>query len=228
MPNATMKTYWDLTPSERAELADDAFARYIDIDLMQNGIQPVDTPVLMAVPEVPAPTREAFGIGDDIWFDTPEKAATYAGLGAMRTDYDYPTGFEYKKLTPKCSSPVVQSKRFYTDAELLTLGDLMKTAQEALNTNEKLLRDYKNALASRDEAVASILGDRKTQASNLYFYQRVRRTFEEYLGMTEGDHNMAAQFLCKAYPNLDANALESFTGLDISPLALAEPLSVSP
>ena len=209
-----MITYFDVPPRERAEMTDEAFGRYMDIALMEAGIPPLTIPELQDVPAVPEPTHPAYGIGDDIWFDTPEKASAYAALKPMRSDYEYSTGYEHKKLVPQCpDGGVVQSKCFYTEAELLALSDLMRTAKTRREENEKALKVYKDAMADRSAAGEALHEDRCEQIAKLNHAKEVKQTFDVYCEMTEGDHKLATKFLHKAYPHLDVALVEEMIGL---------------
>lgn len=195
-----MKSYWDYKEKERAKLSEQEVQELLDIELMIKGVKKISAPVLKDIEEVSVATETWFEV-DGIFFQNAEAAQKFLALNPKKSTYDYACGYDYHYAAP--IEQTIEQKQLYSQQHLLNLATILKKNKEAKQENEKLLSEYDKAIKEQNKVLDFVWQDYwrcKARASEL---QQIVETNAVYLKMTNGDKNMALEFLKKVYSEAD-------------------------
>lgn len=224
----SLKTYWDLSERDRAELTREDVERYADVELMTKGVLRVEAPKLEPVPQAPEPDLEIFTVTAaghakiDIAFATTEQARAFVDLKPMRRDSHYVNGSWIYYVEPEtewkigaereCSKGLADLRR-----------DEFRQAHEVKARNEKASDAYQKALTAQQEALSDMWSDWHRQQGKAHNLKRVVDTLESYTLTASGDRSVAFRFLRKAFD--DETILEAVEWFEFE---VPQPFMVSP
>jgi hypothetical protein len=196
-----MKTYWDLSEKERAELSRDDVAKFIDAELMTKGVLSVPTLALVPVPETQAPTTTLYQIGDsysgiDLAFRTEQDARAFA-IGAMRIERDWESDSSFvRPITETAVRTVPIAER---DA-VMAIRPALKAAKVAAEENRKRREAHEAQQREVEKTLESMWADWNACIAKAERMSRIRETAAKYKALAEGDSGIAGRFLLKVFP----------------------------
>ena len=85
-----IKTYWDFSEKERANMKSTEVESYIDVELAINGILKPQQPILQAIKAVEVPKKSYYQVGS-LLFDTQEQAELVIRQSPKTANYDWLT-----------------------------------------------------------------------------------------------------------------------------------------
>jgi len=206
-----MKTFWDLTDRERAELDPDQVRYYENVELMSAGVLEPLRPDLEPVPNAPKPTRDVVvvRVGGyrllDVGFTANESAREF--LRQLETGQALVIGSEY---VGGKSIPVIEKandlrlvvESAFTAEEKAESSIAVRKASEVAERNRKLQEDYDASVLQRDAVLSKLRDELRRCQETGRRLGRIRATFAEYLD-TAGDPSVALRFLVKAFGGND-------------------------
>ena len=195
-----MKTYWDYTERERAELTEAEVGSMLDVELMSKGVLKVAEPVLRPTEAVNIPTTMYFECGDVI-FTTAEQAAQFFSLNPMRQSYDYNVGYDYK-YAQGLSGEIKQVKLFNL-ADLTNLKNVLTKNNEAEKHNKSAREEFEKAMKKVNQVTEGVWQDWCEQKRTAARHQKLMDTMSEYMVLTKNDDALANTFLLKVYTQED-------------------------
>lgn len=203
-----MKTYWDLSESERASLSQEDVLRYVDAELMLKGVLKVKPPALEEEPAMPEEdarvyvvrTKGKYGKSEmGCAFATIEAANAFIALKPLRLESDW-LGQESVSFVAPGSEFEIAEVAVYTETLKNAAHADLKRASTIRQNNEKLRQEHATALRAQEEALRGMWEDwvacREAEAK----LRAVADTFEDYKRTADGDSSVASAFLAKVYP----------------------------
>ncbi len=213
-----MKTYWDLSEQERADLAADDVQRYVDAELMLKGVLKVIPLALEPVPKVPEPTTKAFvvrfagkyGRADSgVAFATLEAAQAFVALRPLTLGSEYLDSTSVQYTVAVGDAEIAEVPIFTEEAKNAVRNELKKAAAIAA-TNSKRTEEYGNAVREQEKALSGLWEDWTRCREENARLRAVADTFADYT-RTAGDEATASKFLAKVYPaEIIAEAAQRF------------------
>lgn len=191
-----MKTFWELTKRERAQLDAEAVKALLPLHLMEKGVKRPAEPQLLPILEVNLKPAGRVFIAAGVAFKTLEQAEALFRLEPQKLDRNWRHSGEQKFLTPHDYH--IQQEHFFTEGDIDATQSILKTNAEHRSSNEKEQKEFAeatNAVNDVNQEVWSEYWLCKTEARK---HAQVKNLFNEYLKMTEGDETMAYRFLKKA------------------------------
>lgn len=195
-----MKTYWDYTEKERAELTEEEVRGLLDVELMTKGVKKITVPVLKSIQEVSVASEIWFEV-DGIFFKDADTAQKFLTLDPRKSTYDYACGYDYHYACP--IEQKIEQKTLYSQQGLLNLSTVLKQNKQAKEENEKLTSAYDKDIEEQNKILDAVWSDWwrcRDRASEL---QKIVDTKAEYLKMTDNNEDMALDFLKKVYSEED-------------------------
>lgn len=198
-------SYWDLTEQERATLTEDEVTQHEDYELMQAGIVRVAEVEEPPKPTLPEPDLTVYRLKrghteSDIAWLTAEEAATVRS-GAMWISRHY--FGNYSTSVSVVNEEAGETEVIGVAAYSKAAYDRHRADMERYGEAEKQLTDQRRAYEKSCEAQRKALEGmwedwhrcRKLAAEA----QQVKATRREYIELCDGDADLAATFLAKAY-----------------------------
>ena len=178
---------------------------------MEAGITAEPILNLLPVPEIPKPTLTVYGVmnryNDGLWgFPTHAAASEAASKVTIQV---YPYGTQDHEDDDNGAGLAVKTKNIYTAEEYRKLSPIMKEIEAAKRHNDaetKRRQEWEDTKKAVDD---QLLEDYQAYATELYYEQQVRNTYASYLTAANGDAEIALNFLVKAFPAYDREALEA-------------------
>ncbi len=212
-----MRTYWDLSVTERGALVLEDVQRYVDAELMLKGVLKVKPLALETAPDMPTPSGKSFvvrvpgkyGRQDvGVAFSKLSDAQAFLDLRPMGMGSEYVVNTTVAYLTPIVDPEIVELAIF-TEAEKATvMGDLKRTAA-ILAANEKRTEEHRVASKVQEDALRGLWEDWNECRDHTAKLHAVADTFAEYKRTAGGDEAIAVSFLRKVYTDeLIAQAAE--------------------
>lgn len=197
-----MKTYWDHSEKERAELSREDVQSLLKFELMEKGVVAPSDPEYLpeTAPELPTTTMYRVKCGyssGDLLFATADNAAQAIALSAGWTKTEYLAGTHLQTVD--------YSELEISTCELNSAADIAKhrSALEEAASNKaanKKARDAFNAECNAVEEVTShVWEDWHEMRAKLARLTSVNETLDEYLEMCDGNESLAKEFLAKAF-----------------------------
>lgn len=176
---------------------------------MEAGITSEPVLNLLPVPEVPKPSLTVYGVmnryNDGLWgFPTHAAAAEAASKVTIQV---YPYGTQDREDDDSGAGLAIKTKNIYTAEEYRKLAPIMRQIEEAKRHNaeeEKRLKVWEDTKKEVDD---KLLEDYQEYATALYNEQQIRNTHASYLEAANGEEAIAFNFLVKAFPAYDLDAL---------------------
>ena len=177
---------------------------------MEAGITAEPILNLLPVPEIPKPTLTVYGVmnryNDGLWgFPTHAAAAEAASKVTIQV---YPYGTQDHE-DDDGAGLAVKTKNIYTAEEYRKLSPIMKAIEAAKRHNDAEEKRLEAWEETKKEVDDRLLEDYQVYATKLYNDQQVRTTYASYLTAANGDIEIALNFLVKAFPAYDRDALEA-------------------
>jgi len=213
-----MKSYWDLTEKERAELTD--LSAYEKIELMEQGIIVPAEPEYEKVLEVDVPTHKVYRLTYNsrynslpIHFNDLIQAEEVAAAlrGGMTLESDYNTGKSFVRTVEEIS---ITTQDVCEECDINRSRSALAEAKAAKNRNKNLRAEYRKACEKQSETLSEMRDDWYKCQGTLRRMQKIRAVWEDYLETCGGDRDVALKFLRKAY---DLEEIEQMRGwLDVN------------
>lgn len=219
-----MKTYWDHTPRERAEMTEDVVRGLLDAHLMERGVLRVAAPVIKKLKQVPELKRQTvwvvcvkgqYGAETQIAaFDTPERAHKFVELQPMTVAYDYSLGSDRYYAEPIIEA-FVQKKEFMDRVDLMNNKALFDENKAIESENAGAEKGYREAAKAMNSCLGEVWEDWGNQRALDSQHRQVAHTFEEYKATAQGDEETAAKFLLKVFPGQKIKEASEWLGISI-------------
>ncbi len=193
-----MNRYWDVPALERARLTADQVEAMVQVHLMEKGIVTPEPPTLMPVPEKPDPgeRRQVFQLGNSwagLIFDNLHDAEAVAAMPTSTTDYFGDCGTEYKFAVP-CQAEI-KPITVYDRDRIIAIRAHMAKAKEIEETNKEMSSAYDKAIRECGAEAAEVWEDWSLRRKIGGELDQVVRTWERFLGLSDGNEQVAAKFL---------------------------------
>lgn len=203
-----MKTYWDYTPQERAELTEDQVNSLLDVELMTKGVKKPVPPVLVEIPKSPLGEKvKKFSVHyhgrygserADAVFNTLEQAQAFIDLCPSFQTFDYEVGSEMNYLKPMTESKIA-AEEFYSIEQINAFRSELKNRKAKTEANEKAQADFIAACKKSEEITKGVWTDWHEWLNHKRELQQIVNTYAEYTALSGGDVNVALNFLTKTY-----------------------------
>lgn len=199
-----MKTYWDLSETERAALSADDVQKYVDAELMIKGILKVHPLELEPEPGMPEPAGRVFVVRPAAnafahlaAFPTRDAAQAFVDLRPLRLESSYLSG---QTVAYYVSGPleIVEQPMFGEDEKSACEAELRRVAA-IKSSNETRRREHAEAMRKQTEALRGLWDDWAACRKHVEQLRAVATTFADYVATAEGDRAIARQFLAKVY-----------------------------
>lgn len=213
-----MKRFDELSVFEVAALTEKELERYIEFALMEAGVVVQPRPLGPSYVNIPAlePAGTVYkvrfkGSNAEVFFKDRDEAMTATGmLSAVRLDAHYDNGVVYI-LNEE------ENSRYYGESELSPCHYFRESEHYALeqakNKNKELCKEYDKAVEEWSDANGSaedIRADVTNKHINALYRVRhledILATREKYIRLSNGDEQIARNFLEKAYSHADIEA----------------------
>ena len=177
---------------------------------MEAGITAEPILNLLPVPEIPKPTLTVYGVmnryNDGLWgFPTHAAAAEAASKVTIQV---YPYGTQDHE-DDDSAGLAIKTKNIYTAEEYRKLAPIMKEIEATKRHNgaeTKRRQEWEDTKKAVDD---QLLEDYQDYATELYNERQVQTTYASYMTAANGDAEIALNFLVKAFPAYDREALEA-------------------
>lgn len=200
-----MKTYWDLSEQERADLSGDEVEQFGDAELMVKGVLKVTAPKLEVAPSPPEPDLNVFAVANgharaDIVFTTAEAARAFLELKPMIRNSHYHEGEWIYYVDPVSADEWKISAERANSKGLVDLRKHEFLAAKGIKArNEKLTADYDAAVKAQQDALADMWSDWRECGLKASRMQKIAETFATYERTADGDKGVAFRFLRKVF-----------------------------
>lgn len=205
MSTTNLKTYWDLSEKERLALEEPDIQRFIDIELMQQGLVRPLPPVLRDEPEVTVNTTTYFMVNELLFNDIAD-AEKVLNLNPMKKEWCYEFGTR-DYMASRVNMEVVRVELPSKD-ELCSKQTQLQEAKAIKEANERASKEYDTAIKAIGEASSSI----RENLSELWDKQRriesIMSTYGWFLELADGDEETALRFLCEKHSR--SSVIEAF------------------
>ena len=223
-----MKTYWDLTDAEKANLTREQVEQFVAAELMTHGVVKVEPPKYEDEPIAPRSDATCFRIRErdkhnafDVAFATVEQAQAFLKLNPIAVDSIWTGGRSVPFTRPLENAEIYQAETF-SKAQVDASRATIEMSAKAKERNEVLAREYEKELRAQQEVLEGMWSDWREQQAKAARLRRVIDTFADYK-TTAGDSDLAAKFLHKAFPSAIIDEAASWYGVEIpDPTAAVE------
>lgn len=219
-----MERYWDLTEKQRSELTREQVESFLTVELMENGVTKVEPLVLETPTPVELATDTYYQVEGDEYthfnaiFRTMEQAQAFVELKPMASDYDYNAGIKNTYLKP-CSGYKIGTVKLCRREDIANSRAVLQKNEAIAKANEKATQAYNEACKLVERASAHIFDDWDDCCEKSRSFAKVLATFNEYVGICDGDRFKALVFLCKAFDRTVVDAAREWFGDDSIPFA---------
>lgn len=205
-----MKTYWDLSETERAALSSELVAKYADAELMRVGVLKPRAPKLSDETEPVVSPRVYYTLsapcryGDktlDVVFDSRGAAETHLAT-AFDLDHDYEIGHAVARRT----RPIVREVVALSEEDAAAHRSQLMAAKAAKEANEKERARFADEAKKVEQALRGMWDDWHECTARDREMRRVAETYQHYIEVAEGDRKVALKFLRKAFPDDEIKA----------------------
>lgn len=202
-----MNRYWDLTEQQRSALTTDEVEAFLIVERMEQGIAPLEPPVLVEVPDVNPPRTTFYGIEYDgrygrttfdCVFRTAEEALAFIALKPLAADTDYRIGDEFKFVKPQ-QVYKIETIQLCEQQDVINLHATLEKRKAALESNRKMTAEYEEACKLATRAVEGVWDDWRECCAKDRGNQRIIDVYQQYVKTCDGDSVIALRFLRKAY-----------------------------
>lgn len=214
-----MRTYWDLSKSERAALDREGLKRYEQIELMTQGIEAPQPPALEPVPdpgkiERVARFRVVEGTGyrraslGSVAFRTAEDAAAFLALKPERIDHDYGADADH---IAAILDPTIEQISVLDEEAFVAVRTALSEAKAVQQRNEEAQSEFRKLSDLADKALREIHEDWHAARARVCRLDEIREAYRNYLDLADGDEAVALRFLARTY------GMDAYEALGIDP-----------
>lgn len=204
-----MRQFDELTDEEILDLTDEQIERYVDLACAQEGV-----PFLPPEPKKPEetaiePDRSIYKVLG-IEFGNKEDAQRVADLlldcEVLATEYLPGASYKHRGASRKDATEItVDAARVFTAERWDSVRQEAQAYEAAKRQYDADMKEFKEASNRRSEASEWIYDRLQEARSKGYRRDNLRRDYERYLQLADGDERTAARFLADAH--LDARDL---------------------
>ncbi len=200
-----MKTYWDYSEKERANLTAEEVEALCKFELMGEGVvvshYPGDAPKKPEIDEEKATVYEvewksASYQSASLHFDDRDQALAAMELRPVYIDHDYTAGA--KSLVPLCD-PTLSEQEVYRVFDKDAYSAKLAAYSAAKKAYDADLRQYQEDKTAAERCCESLWDDYSEQRAKLRQAQQVTERWADYVATCDGDEVMAVKFLRKAF-----------------------------
>lgn len=231
-----MAFYFELSDKERFTIPEEALASFAKAELMNRGIEEPTPPVLLDVPEIPAPptiTVFTVNIEHRAYVEHGFSTTAHVSFESLQAAQEFMRSNPVVVINrgSKGGPVVVTPIRMWVDmVDVLTIeqylanGGAIKLAKETQEANANAQEEYNKAQAKATAVYDEIYADWRRVRNLNARYTKVRDTFHEYVRMTQdGNEVTALLFLAKTFsPELIRDTWDWF-GISTPTLQLTLP-----
>lgn len=220
---SAVNRYWDLTEKERAALTEENLKKFIDFELMEKGVVKVTVPILAEEEMIQLNKRMFFSVTGQntreygstdfgALFEKIEDAQAFAALRPMKKEYEYSVGSEYYFAKPYDNYSINQVE-IYTESEVMANKAILDRNAEIRKQNEAERKRTKEEVKAMKDATHGLYEDLYACKRKASRCQTIIDTFNSYLLLTNGDEQIAARFLSRAYSVEDIEEARRWFGV---------------
>lgn len=236
--------YWDLSNKERAALKREDVEKYIAYELMSRGISRLPEPIYedegpeIELPEPCVIYSVSFGYETVGYFETMEEAQIIqAALAKVTTGkvssvsvYDYRSSRENPKFFEAHSSALkIEEHSVFRESELTLIREALKVQAIVVAANDEKRTIYKKSISDTDTCLTSMWDDWGEKVEMNVSYAHTAATWEEFLGMCDGNRLMAMKFMLKGDRDHDLHDVWEWLDWDVVELdSLLEEIEIEP
>jgi len=204
-----LKTIDQMNHEEIIALTQEDIDRLVRLECAENGVQlPGEAPLAPVEPRADC-DLQVYKVGDLVFFDQEAAVAVSAVIAKhadklAKVDYDWRRGRDnYKYAAPASEAAAdmataVSIMKVMTRESYLTMSSQIDRHMKALEEYKVLLTDHEAAVEKSDEIRERIM----SVVDGAFRRQRelddMRRRYDEYLRLAEGDVSIARRFFDKA------------------------------
>lgn len=216
-----MKTYWDHTEKERANLTHEQVQALCKFELMGEGVvvapYPGDAPTK---PEINEPKATVYAVewksatyrSETLHFDDREQALKAMELRPVYIDHDYTVKAE--SIVPLCD-PTLSEREAFKVFDKDAYSNMLSQYKAEKDEYDKRLKEYQEDKAAAERCCESLWEDYAEQRGKLREAQQVADRWADYVETCGGDERTACRFLCKAFSNERIEAANDWCGAGI-------------
>lgn len=193
-----MKKWDDLTTKEIAELSREEVQKYIEIELMVQGIENPKPPYYEDEPDSTLEKKDKYFQVGSLLFKTAEEANAVLNLNPYKEDYIYAVSYNHKFAVP-LDNKDIQQVFFYRQEDIQSQKENIKLSEKVKSSNNQKKYAYDNALNAVAKIENPMLLSWEQAKDRKLFLSKIRDTFEDYKKLCNGDAGLALSFLHKVY-----------------------------
>lgn len=202
-----MIRYWDHSDKERAGFSGDDIHKFLVVELMEKGIVKVKAPELEDVEDITIPTTQYYGIERSggyshqdmgLAFASVSDAEAFLAFGVRAIDRGYGTAGKTEHAIP-LRDPRIVPKMLPSEGAVLDNKEACERADATIERNKEKSKEYNTSLKAASEASEDMWSDWQRCCGLDCKYKEINATFDEYLGICDGNEESATVFLLKAY-----------------------------
>lgn len=226
----TLKPFDELTEAELNELTPELLELYIDRACAEAGVALLPPSVPVAPTQrAPEPDLEVFQVAGIMCAHLDDARALRDMLAAIQTyKHDYYGRHYHTKAVRETEPPAVTPRKVYSEAWAEQSREALNVYTEATKQYEEEKRAYDETVRERERIAADIRGAVDRAAARASRRRELRRQFERYLQLANGDALIAARFLGEAKGNSDARELLPDLFKSVAVLTRREPVTAAP
>jgi hypothetical protein len=197
-----MKRLSELSRDELLALSDSETQTLIDLELAHAGVIPEESPKEpeLTVPDI-KPTIEAFEVRGLVFLNK-EDAMVAGKLPAMRENYDYNIGSEYKTLQPMQDSyddKGIRPRMYFDKSALNAVKSQLQDIKRARNEYDSQLARYTKFVESTKSIRDSVYNAVRDARNEKREFEAAQTLFRKHLALAENNRQIAENFFRLAY-----------------------------
>jgi hypothetical protein len=196
-----MKPFDELTDDEIVALTDERVQFYKDLACAEAGAPlSLPAPVVPSKPEV-VDDATLYMVGNLCFSDaTAAQAVADLANQSARFDTAYISGPSYRKYAkPDTDQLTVSPIRLLSQQTAQAMREQIETYEREKAAYQKDQQEYDKATKLRGEATSWISARIAEAHANVFERDEMRRQYERYVALAEGNTTIAARFLAKAF-----------------------------
>ena len=201
-----MRRYWDYTEKERAEMTMEQVEGLLSAELMAAGVVRVECPEMLPteMPAIPGTTYYAIKSGYStvrgIGFRDADSAAAAVKL-MVPLDSDYIGGQDFCREAERQDKISIEPITVHQRSDIANYRSSVEKAAANKTANDAATKKYIEDSKAVEAVLSGVWEDYRTCQRKMAELNKVVRTFDEYVGICDGDENKALVFLAKAFPS---------------------------
>jgi len=217
-----MNRYWDMTEQQRAAMTRDEVAAFLDVELMEKGIKKLP-PLELQEERVVSYEKQEFyeiyagdysGSATGIIFGSIEDANAFTKLKSFKKDYNWNLGGSELSWCEPLQHVSVTPVSFPTKAVVMQIASLLKENKAIKDSNEKQTKARAEQISAIDKATKGIWDDWQDCKQKKSRCEQLIATFQEYVGLCDGDRHKALVFLKKVHDDASIQEATLWSNLE--------------